>query len=135
MTILHGIEVDIMPDGQLDFPDDVLETLDIVLASLHEPPARARAALTRRCIDAIRHPLVSIITHPAIGSSDGGPHYPLDFNAIYEAAAETGTALEIDGAPAPPRPGRRARPRGRWGWRHGDDRQRLSPGAARSPAT
>lgn len=100
IAILHGIEVDIMPNGRLDFPDSVLETLDIVLASLHDDARHDARRLTRRCVGAIRHPLVSIITHPAnriVGRRSG---YPLDFEAIYSAAAETGTALEIDGAPA-----------------------------------
>jgi DNA polymerase (family 10) len=100
ITILHGIEVDILPDGRLDFADAVLEQLDIVLASLHDPARQDPAALTRRCIEAIRHPLVSVITHPAnrlVGRRDG---YALDFDAVFAAAAETGTALEIDGAPS-----------------------------------
>lgn len=100
IAILHGIEVDIMPDGRLDFADDVLATLDIVLASLHDQARQDARTLTRRCIAAIRHPLVSILTHPAnriVGRRSG---YPLDFDAVYAAAAETGTALEIDGAPA-----------------------------------
>ena len=100
MTILHGIEVDIMPDGELDFPDDVLETLDIVLASLHDAAGQSPRELTRRCLEAIRHPLVSIITHPANRIVGRQAAYPLDFDAIYAAAAETGTALEIDGAPS-----------------------------------
>ncbi|MEO6237148.1 MAG: PHP domain-containing protein [Vicinamibacterales bacterium] len=100
MTILHGLEVDIMPDGTLDWPDAVLETLDIVLASLHDSGGHDGARLTRRCMAAIRHPLVSVITHPAnqlVGRRAG---YDLDYDAIYEAAAESGTALEIDGAPS-----------------------------------
>jgi DNA polymerase (family X) len=100
MTILHGMEVDIMPDGSLDCPDEVLETLDIVLASLHDSAGHDSRRLTRRCLDAIRHPLVSVITHPAnqlVGRRDG---YDMDYAAIYAAAAETGTALEIDGAPS-----------------------------------
>jgi DNA polymerase (family 10) len=100
LAILHGVEVDIMPDGCLDFPDEMLEPLDIVLASLHDDARQNAAALTRRCIQAIRHPLVTIITHPAnqiVGRRAG---YALDFEAIYAAAAETGTALEVDGAPA-----------------------------------
>ncbi len=98
--ILHGLEVDIMPDGSLDFPDGVLEMLDIVLASLHDAARQDPKTLTRRCVQAIRHPLVTIITHPAnrlVGKRAG---YPLDFDAVYAAAAETGTALEIDGAPS-----------------------------------
>ena len=100
MTILHGIEVDILPDGSLDCPDSVLESLDIVLASLHDSAGHDGRRLTKRCLKAIEHPLVSVITHPAnqiVGRRSG---YDMDYHAIYEAAAETGTALEIDGAPA-----------------------------------
>jgi DNA polymerase (family X) len=99
ISILHGIEVDILLDGSLDFPDHVLERLDIVLASMHESGRQNPRTLTRRCIQAIRHPLVNVITHPAnrlVGRTTG---YALDFNAIYAAARDTGTALEIDGAP------------------------------------
>ena len=100
ITILHGVEVDIMPDGSLDFPDRILETLDIVLASLHDSARQDAKTLTRRCLQAIRHPLVNIVAHPAnriVGRRDG---YALDFEAVFAAAAETGTALEVDGAPA-----------------------------------
>jgi DNA polymerase (family X) len=100
MTVLHGIEVDILEDGSLDFPDRLLESLDIVLASLHERFKQSGRTLTRRCIRAIRHPLVNVITHPAnqlVGRREG---YDMDFDALYAAAAETGTALEIDGAPS-----------------------------------
>lgn len=99
LVLLHGVEVDIMPDGQLDFADHVLEPLDIVLASLHDRAGHDEARLTRRCLDAIRHPLVNIITHPAnrmVGRDRG---YDLAFPEIFEAAAAHGTALEIDGAP------------------------------------
>jgi DNA polymerase (family 10) len=99
MTILHGIEVDVMPDGTLDFPDHVMESLDIVLASLHDSAGHDAARLTRRCLAAIHHPLVNVITHPANRLVGRDPGYDLDFPAVYAAAAETGTALEIDGAP------------------------------------
>ncbi len=100
MTILHGVEVDILPDGRLDFPDDVLARFDIVLASMHESARQDGRTLTRRCITAMRHPLVTIISHPANRLVGRRPGYPLDFEAIYAAAVETGTALEIDGAPS-----------------------------------
>ena len=100
MTILHGIEVDIMPNGRLDFDDDVLASLDIVLASLHDRAGHDAQRLTRRCLGAIRHPLVTIITHPANRLVGRDPGYDLDFPAVFAAAAETGTALEIDGAPS-----------------------------------
>jgi DNA polymerase (family 10) len=100
MTLLRGVEADILPDGRLDFADDVLEPLDIVLASLHDAARHDSRTLTGRCLRAIRHPLVNIITHPAnrlVGRRGG---YALDFDAVYAAAVETGTALEIDGAPS-----------------------------------
>ena len=100
MAILHGVEVDIMPNGTLDFDDVVLAGLDVVLASLHDDAGQGARALTRRCIQAIRHPLVSIVSHPANRIVGRRSAYPLDFEAVFEAAAETGTALEIDGAPA-----------------------------------
>jgi DNA polymerase (family X) len=100
MTIFHGVEVDIMADGRLDFSDAILAEFDVVLASLHDSAGHSGDRLTRRCIDAMRHPLVNVITHPSnrlVGHRDG---YPLDYDAIYAAAVETGTALEIDGAPS-----------------------------------
>ena len=100
IVILHGVEADIMPDGRLDFSDAALEPLDIVLASLHDSAGHDAKSLTRRAIQALRHPLVTIFTHPEnriVGRRAG---YPMDFDAIYAAAAETGTALEVDGAPS-----------------------------------
>jgi DNA polymerase (family 10) len=99
IEVLHGIEVDIMQDGSLDFDDEVLGGFDIVLASLHDSGGHDRRRLTDRYLRAIRHPFVNIITHPANrapGHSDG---YDLDFDSLFAAAAETGTAMEIDGAP------------------------------------
>lgn len=100
LAILHGLEVDILEDGQLDADEETLASFDIVLASLHESHGQDGARLTRRCLAAIEHPLVSVITHPAnrlVGRRDG---YDMDYGALFEAAVRTGTALEIDGAPA-----------------------------------
>ena len=99
MAILHGIEADILADGSIDCPDAVLRKLDIVLASLHERHGHDGARLTNRCLAAIRHPLVSILTHPSnqlVGRRAG---YDMDYARIFEAAAAAGTILEIDGAP------------------------------------
>jgi DNA polymerase (family 10) len=100
LAILHGVEVDIDERGGLDFPDDVLAGYDIVLASLHSAFGHDGAQLTERSLAAIRHPLVNILCHPANQLAGRHPGYPLDFEALYEAAAVTGTALEIDGAPS-----------------------------------
>jgi DNA polymerase (family X) len=99
LAILHGIEVDILANGRLDFKDSVLERFDIVLASLHERSGHDGRRLTERALAALRHPLVSVLTHPQNhipGRRDG---YPLDFDELYRTAAATGTALEIDGGP------------------------------------
>lgn len=97
-AILHGVEVDIMGDGTLDFDDEVLAGFDIVLASLHDACEQQGPQLTERYLKAIRHPLVNIITHPANRSPARSPGFDVDFEAMFEAAAATGTAMEIDGA-------------------------------------
>jgi DNA polymerase (family X) len=100
ITILHGCEADILPDGKLDFPDRVLETFDIVLASLHEAAGHSPDQLLRRYLGAMRHPLVTIITHPTNRLVPYRRPYDLDYDRLFEAAIATGTILEIDGAPA-----------------------------------
>jgi DNA polymerase (family 10) len=100
IKILHGCEVDILGDGTLDFPDRVLERFDIVLASLHnrpEPLVLDRLELYRL---AMRHPLVSIVTHPSNRLFPRREGYDLDLDALFETAVETGAVLEIDGAPS-----------------------------------
>jgi DNA polymerase (family X) len=97
--VLHGIEVDIMHDGTLDFDDELLQGFDIVLASLHDSGGHDAARLTERYLRAIRHPLVNVITHPANRAPAQSEGYPVDFDRLFAAAAETGTAMEIDGAP------------------------------------
>lgn len=99
IDVLHGVEVDIMKDGTLDFPDALLEGFDIVLASLHDHGGQSGGELTSRYLKAIRHPLVNVITHPANRSPAVSDGYDVDFEQLFAAASETGTALEIDGAP------------------------------------
>jgi DNA polymerase (family X) len=99
IEILHGVEVDIMPDGSLDFDDDTLAGFDIVLASLHDAHGHDGGRLTERYLHAMRHPLVNVITHPANRSPAMSNGYELDFDRLFEVAVETGTAMEVDGAP------------------------------------
>jgi DNA polymerase (family 10) len=99
IEILHGVEVDIMPDGSLDFDDDTLDRFDIVLASLHDAHGHDGTRLTERYLSAMRHPLVNVITHPANRSPALSDGYDLDFDRLFQAAVETGTAMEVDGAP------------------------------------
>ena len=99
VSILHGCEVDILADGRLDFPDRILERFDIVLASLHEGAGHSRDQLLRRYLGAVRHPLVTLITHPSNRLVPHRAGYDLDYDRLFEAAVETGTFVEIDGAP------------------------------------
>ncbi len=99
MTVLHGIECDILEDGSLDVPDRVLERLDIVLASMHEGHGHSPARLMQRYERVLDHPLVNVITHPANRSPGRQAGYDIAFARLFEEAARTGTAVEIDGAP------------------------------------
>jgi len=100
LTILHGCEVDILEDGRLDFPDRVLERLDIVLASLHASHGHDAGTLQRRYEQAMRHPLVSVITHPTNRAFPTRPGYDLDYDRLFQFAIDTGTLVEIDGSPS-----------------------------------
>jgi len=100
IAILHGCEVDILPDGRLDFDDRVLEQFDIVLASLHEHAGHDAATLEQRYIGAMKHPLVTLITHPSNRLPSHRKGYDLDYDRLFAAAVETGTFLEIDGSPS-----------------------------------
>jgi DNA polymerase (family 10) len=99
MAILHGCEADILADGRLDFADRILERFDIVLASLHERLGHSPERLLQRYVTAMRHPLVTLITHPTNRLLPYRSGYDLDYDRLFAAAVETRTALEIDGAP------------------------------------
>ena len=99
IRILHGTEVDIRSDGTLDFHDDVLQTLDIVVASIHSGFKQTKEQLTSRIVAAMKNPYVSIIAHPTgrlIGERDA---YEVDMDEILKTAKETGTAMEINAYP------------------------------------
>ncbi|HEV3152398.1 MAG TPA: DNA polymerase/3'-5' exonuclease PolX [Candidatus Baltobacteraceae bacterium] len=94
---LCSSEVDILPDGSMDYPDEVLRELDIVIGSVHSAFNIGRDAMTARLIRACENPHVTIIGHPTGRMLDGFPGYEFDYDAVFAAAARTGTALEIDG--------------------------------------
>jgi DNA polymerase (family 10) len=96
---LRSSEVDILLDGTLDFPDAVLAELDIVVASVHSALKISRDDMTRRLIRACENPYVNIIGHPTGRNVETFPGYEFDYDAVFAAAARTGTALEIDGQP------------------------------------
>jgi len=100
ILVLHASEVEIKADGSLDYPDEFLATLDLVLASMHTSLRQPREKVTERVINAIRNPHVDIIGHPTgrlIPDREGAD---LDMEAILKAAAETGVAMEINAHPA-----------------------------------
>lgn len=95
-TLLKATEVDIKTDGSIDFPDKLLEKLDVVIASIHSGFKQEKEKITERMIAAIRNPYVNIIAHPTgrlISKREG---YEVDLDKVIEACAETGTALEIN---------------------------------------
>ena len=97
--LLTGIEVDIMPGGLLDLPDEVLAELDWVVASAHGRRGQDRDALTASMIAAAEHPSVDVIAHPTGRLLDGREPYDLDVEALIEACARTGTFLEVNANP------------------------------------
>ncbi|MEB2334404.1 MAG: DNA polymerase/3'-5' exonuclease PolX [Anaerolineaceae bacterium] len=100
ILILHASEVEIKADGSLDYPDEFLASLDLVLASLHTSLRQPREKATERMLNAVRNPHVDIIGHPTgrlIPDREGAD---LDMDAILQAAAESGVALEINANPA-----------------------------------
>lgn len=90
-------EVDILADGSLDYSDEVLSKLDLVIASVHSDLNISRDEMTKRLIRACENPYVSIIGHPTGRFLNGFPGYEYDYDAVFAAAARTGTALEMDG--------------------------------------
>ena len=100
ILVLHASEVEIKADGSLDYPDEFLASLDLVLASMHTSLRQPREKVTQRVINAIRNPHVDIIGHPTgrlIPDREGAD---LDMEAVLNAAAETGVALEINAHPS-----------------------------------
>jgi DNA polymerase (family 10) len=98
-VVLHGTEMDILMDGQLDFPDDLLRSLDYVSASIHTGFRQPREVMTERMLRAISNPLVNTLNHPhgrIIRRRDG---YAVDMQAVVERAASIGCALELNATP------------------------------------
>ena len=98
--ILRGIECDILPDGSLDLPDDILFELDWVTASLHAGQRRPRAELTKQVTEAMRHPCVRALSHPTGRLIRHRPPNALDLDEAIAVALETNVALEVNGLPS-----------------------------------
>jgi DNA polymerase (family 10) len=97
--VLRGIECDILADGSLDLPDDVLAELDWVMASVHAGQRTQRAELTKRVVTAMEHPAVSALSHPTGRIINHRPPNDVDLEVVVETALRTGVALETNGLP------------------------------------
>jgi len=96
--ILIGSEVDILGDGKLDYPDDILSRLDVLVAAIHSGFRQDKDRITGRLLDAIAHPYVDVIAHPSsrlIGTREA---LEMDFERVIEAAVKAGVALEVNGS-------------------------------------
>ncbi|WP_031080681.1 DNA polymerase/3'-5' exonuclease PolX [Streptomyces sp. NRRL S-118] len=99
MRLLHGTELNIGPDGSVDWPDEFLATFDLCVASVHSHFNQDRQALTRRLVRACENPHIAVIGHPTTRLLGKRPGIDADFDAVFEACARTGTALEINAHP------------------------------------
>ena len=100
ILILHGTEVEIKADGSLDYPDEFLASLDLVVASLHSSLRQPREKITERLLKAVKNPHVDIIGHPTGREFPDREGADLDMEVILQAAAKSGVAMEINAHPS-----------------------------------
>jgi DNA polymerase (family 10) len=99
IEVLIGTETNILPDGSPDYPDDLLAQLDWVIASVHTSFRMSERAMTDRIVAAIEHPLIDAIGHPTGRKIEKRAPYGVDMERVIEAAARTGTMIEINASP------------------------------------
>lgn len=99
IEILRSVEIDILGDGTLDMPDEILEELDVVVVSVHSLMEQDEATMTRRVIDAISHPAVDILAHPTGRIINRREPFAMDVDAVLTAAVELGVAVELNANP------------------------------------
>jgi DNA polymerase (family 10) len=99
IELLHGAELNIGVDGSLDYDDDFLDGFDVLVASVHDRLDQPREQLTARLLRACEHPAVNVIGHPTGRRIGTRVASDVDLEALYQAAARTGTALEANGSP------------------------------------
>ncbi len=97
--VLHGTEMEVRSDGALDYPDELLARYDLVVASVHTGRNQPAAQLTRRALAAIENPHVDVLAHPTGRIVNRRDPVELDWPIVFEAAARTGTLLEMNGSP------------------------------------
>lgn len=98
--IFKAAEVDIMKDGSLDYPDEILEKLDFVLASVHQGMKMDKKRMTSRIVKAVRHPLAHCLAHPSGRLIGRRPEMEIDWELVFQAAKESGAAIEINAHPS-----------------------------------
>src|ERR1700722_231132 len=99
LALLHGTELNIAPDGSVDWDEDFLSGFDVCLASIHSSFEQDRATMTKRVIAAAQNPQGNVIGHPLTRRVGRRPPVQVDLDALYAACARTGTALEINASP------------------------------------
>jgi DNA polymerase (family 10) len=99
IRVLKGVEVDILPDGRLDYGPAVLGQLDFVIASLHDDAGLSRVEMTDRVLRAMDNPYLTIWGHPTGRTLKGREPYPMDLEPLFARAAERGIAIEINADP------------------------------------
>lgn len=99
IRLLHGIEVDIRADGSLDFPDEILSRLEVVVAAVHSAMGQEKGKMTRRVVKAMRNPYVHIVAHPTCRLLGEREPVEIEMEEVLQVARETGTALEINAMP------------------------------------
>jgi DNA polymerase (family 10) len=99
IVLLKGVELDILPDGSLDLPDEVLEQFDIVLIAVHSRLDMPKARMTKRVLKALSHPAVHILAHPTGRQIQKRAPIDIDLEALFQAAKEHDVALELDAQP------------------------------------
>jgi DNA polymerase (family X) len=99
ITLLAGIEVDILPDGSLDLPDEILGAFDLVVASVHSHLQMPQQQITRRILKAIAHPAVDILAHPTERLLNKREPMAVDLEAVLQAAKEHDVAVELNAQP------------------------------------
>jgi DNA polymerase (family 10) len=99
LTILKGSEVDILPDGSLDYPDDLLAQLDFVVASVHSRFGLSEAEMTARIVKAMHHPSVTMLGHPTGRLLLAREGYALDIETVLDEAIRLGVIIELNANP------------------------------------
>jgi len=99
VTIFSGCEVDILPDGSLDLPDNLLDQIEVVVAAVHSKMDMPQSEMTKRVLKAIAHPAVTILAHPTGRLINRREPFAIDLEAIFHAAKENNVALELNAQP------------------------------------